>query len=543
MKKLIGVVTKVAVLLAAIIVARIGECDEIKTGRIEEITDSNIVSVSVVNDLPGNVYITSSKNLYKTEVFFKNYKNIFNAGSGNKISCVRQDPVKSNICYLATDRGLYKTYNDGESWARIFSSSGNATKNAVFVEISNKHPNIIFLGTTQGLYKSTDYGKNWVLAKGGLNAKTEIRQIISGNEDKVIYIATDKGIYRSEDYGENWELIFSSIEFKDNNLQEGENDNSDIADTANEETEAVFQVKSISFNEGVLYIGTNRGVFRIKEKNTEKIPNHGLIGRNINKIINTADGNLLVGTEKGCFLYDEKENLWHLICEQVNGVKINEIKETFYKNKRYVFIGTQNGAYIFENPVLNEPKQISEDNSLEPQKLPLSRFQNEPTIKEIQNKAVEYAEVHPEKIKNWRKLATQRALLPKVSFDVDYGLDETYEIYTSASTSYTVNGPRDRSWNVGVSATWDLADLIWNESQTSIDVRSKLMVQLRDDILNEVTRYYFERKRLINELSMNPPKDEKAKAEKELKLEELTANIDALTGGYFSAKLQELEGR
>jgi hypothetical protein len=58
------------------------------------------------------------------------------------------------------------------------------------------------------------------------------------------------------------------------------------------------------------------------------------------------------------------------------------------------------------------------------------------------------------------------------------------------------------------------------------------MVQLRDDILEEVTRLYFERKRLLAEM-----KDKERDIRKQLRVEELTAYIDALTGGEFSEAL------
>jgi hypothetical protein len=65
------------------------------------------------------------------------------------------------------------------------------------------------------------------------------------------------------------------------------------------------------------------------------------------------------------------------------------------------------------------------------------------------------------------------------------------------------------------------------------------MVQLRDDILDEVTKLYFERRRTQIELLTQPPKNEKSKIEKELRLQELTASIDALTGGYLSKNIEE----
>ena len=79
---------------------------------------------------------------------------------------------------------------------------------------------------------------------------------------------------------------------------------------------------------------------------------------------------------------------------------------------------------------------------------------------------------------------------------------------------------------------------MWNDVQTNIDIRSKLMVQLRDEILEDVTRLYFERKRLLAELSETRPEDTQKLREKRLRVEELTAHIDALTGGRFSDALK-----
>lgn len=76
--------------------------------------------------------------------------------------------------------------------------------------------------------------------------------------------------------------------------------------------------------------------------------------------------------------------------------------------------------------------------------------------------------------------------------------------------------------------------LIWSDDQTNIDVRSRLTTQLRNDILDDLRRAYYERKRLQFELMTNPPKDGDLKFEKELRLQELTHAIDDLTGNYLS---------
>ena len=153
------------------------------------------------------------------------------------------------------------------------------------------------------------------------------------------------------------------------------------------------------------------------------------------------------------------------------------------------------------------------------------------SIQDIQKEAIKYAEVYPEKISNWRKQARIKALIPELSLDYD----KTVTTALGASYDRVQVGPRD--W--GLNLKWDLGDLIFSAEQTSIDVRSRLMVQLRDDILNEVTRLYFEYKRLQWELAENTP-NTKAKKEKELRLEELIALIDGLTNGRLSRSLQSV---
>ena len=131
------------------------------------------------------------------------------------------------------------------------------------------------------------------------------------------------------------------------------------------------------------------------------------------------------------------------------------------------------------------------------------------------------------------------ALLPKVNIGIDRGSSDTYEIYTSSTTSYWMDGPQDDTEGWDLNLTWDLGDLVWNPLQTSIDVRSKLMVQLRDDIVDEVNRAYFERRRLQVELLMEPPANVQTLLKKRLRIQELTASLDGLTGGDFSQAMQE----
>jgi len=162
---------------------------------------------------------------------------------------------------------------------------------------------------------------------------------------------------------------------------------------------------------------------------------------------------------------------------------------------------------------------------------------DEPTICELQRAAIKYAEVEPNKILNWRRQAALKAFMPEVSVGYDTDTYRTIDAYNyGGKTTYAV-GPDDGAKGWDVSASWDLGDLIYNDDQTSIDSRSKLMVQLRNDVLDQLNAAYFERKKLQKQLDKLPDKTSEAYLEREIKVEELTATIDGLTGGYLSRRM------
>jgi hypothetical protein len=81
---------------------------------------------------------------------------------------------------------------------------------------------------------------------------------------------------------------------------------------------------------------------------------------------------------------------------------------------------------------------------------------------------------------------------------------------------------------------------VFNDALTSIDTRAKLMTELRNDILAEVTRLFFERKKLELGLESDVKLSERERVEKTLRLEEVEALIDRLTGGSYSKVLKSM---
>ena len=126
--------------------------------------------------------------------------------------------------------------------------------------------------------------------------------------------------------------------------------------------------------------------------------------------------------------------------------------------------------------------------------------------------------------------------LPPTSPIVKISLDLTDLDATDSETEVTTGTSTGR---LTIGATWELDRLIFEPQEMAVAREAVRTANLRDRVLDEVTRRYFERRRLQVDLELAPPTDLSDRVRKELRLQELTADIDAFTGGWFSDKLQK----
>ena len=77
--------------------------------------------------------------------------------------------------------------------------------------------------------------------------------------------------------------------------------------------------------------------------------------------------------------------------------------------------------------------------------------------------AVSYAEVHPDKIRKWRRGAKLRGLFPRVTFGIDESKSDTYSLSTDPDRFPVVIGPDDLTTGWDLTFTWDMGDFIYNE--------------------------------------------------------------------------------
>ncbi len=450
-------------------------------------------------------------------------------GANKGVNFLYVDQENKDLIYACCTDGLFFSHNQGKDWQRIYQGDSEQAANCLsLIKLENKE---LYLCTEAGLVRSQDNTWTWRRFPGRLGT-LPIRAIAADQINELIYLATPEGVYRVEPQaGAKRIFVFRETDLEET-LEEEE---------AEEEPEQQINYICIDPNKPQnIYLATTKGIFKSEDSGLtwERFPDFGLLSKGARFITILPDSLILVATKSGVFTYSRL----HLSCYEENlqskkGQNEGRWRELSLKlamqDIRFLTVDHYGNIYAAGNKGLF--RSTSYRVAIHKGKgYPSVGIEQEPSIQQVQQAAIKYAQViDPQWIAAHRRLSRLKAILP------DFSLNYDKTIYGSATTKVNgtygnvITGPRD--W--GISLKWSLGDLIWSEQQRLIDSQVRLMVKLRQDILDEVTRLYFERRRMQLELVSSRETELVSREDKELKIQELTALLDGLTGGYVSKKL------
>ena len=179
-------------------------------------------------------------------------------------------------------------------------------------------------------------------------------------------------------------------------------------------------------------------------------------------------------------------------------------------------------------------------------------WRDDPTIGEVRRAALQVSSLEPGRIRSNFHRVRWRALLPELSVSArrrgirqrDHNQDQTF---SSGATHnlFARSLDRQRERDLTVGAEWDLGALLFNPDELDVSDEARRVLTLRDDVLDEVIQIYFERhrallalNRLVSAGSARPGTGtrEGDLLDLRIKVEELTARLDAWTDGFFSGE-------
>ncbi|TNF38346.1 MAG: hypothetical protein EP329_00650 [Deltaproteobacteria bacterium] len=170
----------------------------------------------------------------------------------------------------------------------------------------------------------------------------------------------------------------------------------------------------------------------------------------------------------------------------------------------------------------------------------LAKFDFEPTVVEVQRAAAKYARVNPEAYESWQSEARFANLLPRRLYGRLRRTDgDDTDVRTTSSGSGSVSDlvSTDGELQLELRAEWDLTRLVFNRDGIQATRQIERLVNQREDILTTVNKLYYARRQLQVEMEMSPPTSVEKALRQQLRIDGLTADLDALTGGWFSREV------
>jgi len=493
------------------------------------------LSIAIDPSNPDMVYTgTLNQAVLKSRDGGKTWQPVEVAVGEKTVTAVAVHPFDSKVVYAGTPDGVFKSKNGGSSWERVFSQP----KAAQSVSVDLVNPEIVYLGTSSGVYKSVDGGASWKEIGSDLLAKKNVKKVaVAPSGSRALYVATTDGVYASADGGTKWQDIGKETGLKN-----------------------AMALAFDPVDSGTIWAATGTGLYRTALAKQEA----AALAAEVKAGGTAAEGATTADTKtEGAKKAEEvvpaqtapvEEHVETIAVEEPPGAKA----------------GAAGGPPL---PTVDDVKTV------------MGQFSHEPTVQEIQEVAMRWAEVHPDLIEGWRKGAKYRALLP--DFTLTYILDrrttdrwldmdelkeynkrqygtyigdsvvvgaitgvdyittteysDMFQDYTQTIDRHTTQDTQDRRRRIDFRFKWELGDFLYSPAQVRISDESRDLVELRNDVLGEVTQFYFQRRQLQIDLLLSPSEDLRERLRLELQLQEVTANIDYLTGGYLTQRLNDVK--
>jgi hypothetical protein len=165
----------------------------------------------------------------------------------------------------------------------------------------------------------------------------------------------------------------------------------------------------------------------------------------------------------------------------------------------------------------------------------------EPSVHQLHLAAIRYLDLGPQRIRALARGVRRRGWLPRFELRGSYGGDRSRQ--RDYDEAFTYDAPRlfvdrererGRDFSLSTALIWELGDLAYHPESLDVSKEAREIIELRDDVLDEISQLYFERRRTLLQLASQPQPQTGEAARLRLRADELGSGLDAWTGGWWS---------
>jgi hypothetical protein len=272
---------------------------------------------------------------------------------------------------------------------------------------------------------------------------------------------------------------------------------------------------------GVTLLGVAAGVWRLDGKTSRQID---LGGGEVFQIA-AAGNRLFVASERGLYSYPVVElgsgaGKQSLSVEAL-GLSIDGGRVWVATDRGLASLGLDAGAPSAPLP-------------------PLDREAHAARVAALQRAVLAYQELAPARTSEIESRARWKGLYPELRATA--GFDRDGEWNGEHNTTFTsgafhnladLHHDNHHGYDAAVTLVWELSDFVAPDDPLAVSRERRLVVSLRDQVLERVNHLYFQRLRVLGQLA-DLAADDAKRAELELTAAEIAAQLDAWSGGMFS---------
>jgi hypothetical protein len=236
-----------------------------------------------------------------------------------------------------------------------------------------------------------------------------------------------------------------------------------------------------------------------------------------------------LATDRGLLVAQSLRGPW----QRVFGVAGSSAVEDMVVEQGALFVATHDGLLLAHSSSRGSGAKNVAVPSIDPA---------EPEIFRVHQEALRYLKLQPARIAALHRGLARRGWLPIVSFRATHDRDRRRgsdydEAYLSGDYRdlHDWDDDRYRGLELQFIVSWNLGDLAYHPESIDVSREAREVIELRDDVLDEISQLYFERRRVLAAAASQISSVEAGALV--LRAAQLAAGIDAWTGGWFGRQL------